>query len=153
MVTGIDLVCTQIRVAAGELLPFSQDNIRLRGHAIECRINAESPMDFLPSPGVITDYHAPGGPGIRVDSALYPGAVVSSHYDSLAAKLIAYGYTRVECLARLDRALSEYVIEGIQTLIPFHRALVRTPQIITGAYHVKFLEEHAGTLRQAVSNG
>ncbi|MDR2417155.1 MAG: acetyl-CoA carboxylase biotin carboxylase subunit [Holosporales bacterium] len=147
MVTGIDLVCAQIRVAAGEALSFTQDSIRLRGHAIECRINAESPLDFLPSPGTITIYHAPGGPGIRVDSALYPGAIISPHYDSLAAKLIVYGHTRAECLARLDRALSEYVIDGIQTLIPFHRALVRHPKIIAGTYHVKFLEQHADDLR------
>ncbi|MDR2412255.1 MAG: acetyl-CoA carboxylase biotin carboxylase subunit [Holosporales bacterium] len=149
-VTGIDLVCAQICVAAGEPLPFSQKDIVLQGHAIECRINAESSVDFLPSPGTVTSYHAPGGPGIRVDSALYDGAIISPHYDSLAAKLIAYGRTRAECLSRLDRALSEYVIDGVQTLLLFHRALVQDPQIRAGNYNIRFLEEHTGNLRAAV---
>ncbi|MDR0407288.1 MAG: acetyl-CoA carboxylase biotin carboxylase subunit [Holosporales bacterium] len=148
-ITGIDLVCEQIRVAAGELLSFTQQDTCLHGHAIECRINAESPLDFLPSPGKITSYHAPGGPGIRVDSALYVGAVVSPHYDSLAAKLIAHGRTRAECLARLNRALAEYVVDGIQTLLPFHRTLVQDTRIVAGDYNVKFLEEHAEELRKS----
>ncbi|MDR0662386.1 MAG: acetyl-CoA carboxylase biotin carboxylase subunit [Holosporales bacterium] len=151
-VTGTDLVCAQICVAAGEPLAFAQKDILLQGHAIECRINAESPIDFLPSPGTVTSYHAPGGPGIRVDSALYDGAIISPHYDSLAAKLIAYGRTRTECLSRLDRALSEYVIDGVQTLLLFHRALVQNPQIQAGNYNIRFLEEHAETLRAAVQN-
>ncbi|MDR1267735.1 MAG: acetyl-CoA carboxylase biotin carboxylase subunit [Holosporales bacterium] len=150
LVTGLDLVCEQIRVAAGEPLSYTQEAIVLRGHALECRINAESPLDFTPSPGTITSYHAPGGPGVRVDSALYTGATVSPHYDSLVAKLLVHGRTRDESLARMKRALDEYVIGGVQTLLPFHRALVRDPHIQAGEYHIRFLEDHAEELRAAV---
>lgn len=126
LVTGIDLVKTQVRVAAGEPLPFAQEDIQPSGHAIECRINAEDPdHNFRPSAGEISTFHAPGGPGIRIDSHAYAGYRVPSHYDSLLAKLLAYGDTREEATARMDRALEEFVIEGIPTTIPFHLKAMR----------------------------
>ena len=124
MVSGIDLVREQIRIAAGAPLGYRQADIKLCGHAIECRINAESPDTFAPSPGRVTDYHAPGGLGVRVDSALYHGYDVPPYYDSLIAKLIVHGKSRNECLMRLRRALEEYVIGGIETTIPLHQRLV-----------------------------
>jgi acetyl-CoA carboxylase, biotin carboxylase subunit len=140
MVSGIDLVREQIRIAAGASLGYRQDDIELRGHAIECRINAENPVTFAPSPGPITGYHAPGGLGVRVDSALYQGYTVPPNYDSLVAKLIVHGTTRNECLMRLRRALEEYVIVGIDTTIPLHQDLVAAPDFINGAYDVHWLE-------------
>src|SRR5690606_24023730 len=120
MITGIDLVREQIRVAAGTPLTFRQSDIDFSAHAIECRINAERPDTFAPSPGLVTDYHAPGGLGVRVDSALYAGYRVPAHYDSLVAKLIVHGASRNECLMRLRRALEEFVIGGIDTSVPLH---------------------------------
>ena len=140
MVSGLDLVREQIRIAAGAPLGYRQDDIKLSGHAIECRINAENPDTFAPSPGAITSYHVPGGLGVRVDSALYQGYTVPPNYDSLVAKLIVHGTTRNECLMRLRRALQEYVIAGIETTIPLHQRLIAEPDFINGAYDIGWLE-------------
>ncbi|MEX0922959.1 MAG: acetyl-CoA carboxylase biotin carboxylase subunit [Rhodovibrionaceae bacterium] len=140
-ITGIDLVREQIRVAAGHALSFTQDDIKFVGHAIECRINAEHPETFAPSPGLITDYHPPGGLGVRVDSGIYANYRVPPHYDSLIAKLIVHGATRNECLMRLRRALDEIVIDGIDTSIPLHRRLIMEPDFINGAYDIHWLEK------------
>ncbi len=141
MVCGLDLVQAQIRIAAGEKLGVTQKDIRFQGHAIECRITAEHPETFIPSPGRITDYHAPGGLGVRVDSHLYSGYTVPPHYDSLVSKLIVHGYDRADCIARLRRALDEYVIGGIETTLPLHRRLVREPAFISGDYNIHWLEK------------
>lgn len=140
MITGRDLVKEQIRVAQGKKLSFSQGDISLRGHAIECRINAEHPETFRPSPGLVESYLAPGGPFVRVDSALFTGYRVPPHYDSLVSKLIVHGLDREECLARLRHALKEYVITGIDTLLPLHQKLCEHPDMHSGNYHVKWLE-------------
>jgi acetyl-CoA carboxylase, biotin carboxylase subunit len=139
MISGIDIVREQLRIAAGGALGYRQADISLCGHAMECRINAENPDTFLPCPGRVTDYHAPGGLGVRVDSALYHGYEVPPYYDSLIAKLIVYGKSRNECLMRLRRALDEYVIEGIETTIPLHQRLVAAAQFIDGDYDVHWL--------------
>jgi acetyl-CoA carboxylase biotin carboxylase subunit len=139
-ITGIDLVREQIRVAAGLPLSVTQKDVRFEGHAIECRINAEDPATFAPAPGKVTDYHAPGGLHVRVDSALYDNYKIPPYYDSLIAKLIVYGASRNECLARLNRALEEYVIHGPKTTIPLHQALIRDPEFIDGDYTIKWLE-------------
>jgi len=141
MITGVDLVREQIRVAAGLPLSFSQKDIAFKGHAIECRINAEDSETFVPSPGKIQDYLTPGGYGIRVDSAMYQGYQIPPHYDSLIAKLIVYGDTREECISRVRRALHEYVITGVNTLLPLHRALTETEGVIEGEYDIHWLEK------------
>lgn len=141
MITGIDLVREQIRVAAGKMLTFTQKDIHIKGHAIECRINAESPDTFIPCPGRIDFNHPPGGPGVRVDSAVYTGYTIPSHYDSLVAKLIVHGDDRPKCLARLRRALSEYVISGIQTTLPLHRQLAQNNDMLKGDYNIHWLED------------
>ena len=141
MITGIDLIKTQIRVAAGEPLPFKQADVVSRGASIECRINAENPVSFRPSPGKIVHYHPPGGLGVRIDSAVYHGYTIPPFYDSLVGKLIVHGKTRGECLMRLKRALDEFVIDGIETTLPLFRGLVREKDIIDGAYHVHWLED------------
>ena len=140
MITGIDLVREQLQVAAGAPLEFTQKDIGFTGHAIECRITAEHPETFAPSPGRITDYHAPGGLGVRVDSALYSGYQVPPNYDSLISKLIVFGTTRNEAIMRLHRSLDEYVIGGIETTIPLHQKLVRDPTFIDGSYDINWLE-------------
>ena len=140
LISGIDLVQEQIRIAAGGLLEIDQSQVRLYGHAIECRINAENPVTFMPSPGKVTAYHAPGGYGVRVDSHLYQGYTVPSYYDSLVAKLIVHGRTRDECVRRLRRALQEYVIAGIETNIPLHLRLLEEPDFIDGNYDIHWLE-------------
>jgi acetyl-CoA carboxylase biotin carboxylase subunit len=140
MVTGIDIVQMQIRVAAGEKLPFTQRNIQMRGHAIECRINAEDPYKFTPSPGRISLWHAPGGPGVRVDSHAYTNYVVPPHYDSMIGKLIVHGDTREQALARMRTALSETVVEGIHTNIPLHRELMVDAKFIEGGTSIHYLE-------------
>jgi acetyl-CoA carboxylase biotin carboxylase subunit len=140
MVSGIDIVREQIRIAAGAPLGYRQDDVKFSGHAIECRINAENPETFAPSPGCIASYHVPGGLGVRVDSALYQGYVVPSQYDSLVAKLIVHGTSRNECLMRLRRALEEYVISGIDTTIALHQRLVAAPDFINGDYDIHWLE-------------
>ena len=139
-ITGIDLVKEQLRVAAGLPLSITQDQVRFHGHAIEYRINAEHPETFVPSPGLITRYHTPGGPGVRIDAAIYDGYRVPPFYDSLVSKLVIHGNTRADCLARSRRALDEYVIEGIQTTIPLHQRLLHQPDIQTGHYDIHWLE-------------
>ncbi|MBI2706886.1 MAG: acetyl-CoA carboxylase biotin carboxylase subunit [Proteobacteria bacterium] len=141
MITGIDLVREQIRVAAGLPLSFRQKDISFKGHAIECRINAEDAETFIPSPGKIQDYLTPGGYGVRVDSAMYQGYQIPPHYDSLIAKLIVYGDTREECINRVRRALHEYVITGVNTLLPLHRALTEAEDVIKGEYDIHWLEK------------
>jgi acetyl-CoA carboxylase biotin carboxylase subunit len=140
LITGIDIVQEQIRVASGQRLRFKQKDITFKGHAIECRINAEDPYKFTPSPGKITTWHAPGGPGVRVDSHAYSGYVVPSHYDSMIAKLIVYGDTRAQAIARMQIALSETVVEGIQTNVPLHRELMRDTHFIDGGTSIHYLE-------------
>ena len=140
-ITGIDLVREQIRVAAGLPLSFSQAEIVFEGHAIECRINAENPRTFTPSPGLVTDFHAPGGLGVRLDSALYAGYSIPPYYDSLAGKLIVHGRDRQECLARLKRSLGEMVVGGIETTIPLFQDLLAQPDIIRGDYNIHWLEQ------------
>ena len=141
MITDIDLVVEQIRVAAGSDLLLTQGHVKFHGHAIECRINAENPVSFRPSPGKIVHYHPPGGLGVRVDSAVYHGYTIPPFYDSLVGKLIVHGRTRGECLMRLKRALDEFVVDGIETTLPLFRALVREKDIIDGEYHIHWLEE------------
>ncbi len=141
MVTGIDIVQQQILIAAGEKLPFRQKDIALRGHAIECRINAEDPYRFTPSPGKITSYHPPGGPGIRVDSHVYAGYTVPPYYDSMVGKVIAYGATREQAIRRMRIALSEMVVEGIQTNIPLHLDLLHDNRFIRGGTSIHYLEQ------------
>jgi len=144
MITGIDLVREQIRVASGAPLGFTQQDVQISGHAIECRINAEDPDTFIPSPGRITDFHAPGGLGVRFDSALYAGYKVPSNYDSLIAKLIVHGRSRNEALMRTRRALEETVILGVKTSIPVHQRLIQAPDFINGDYDIRWLEKFVG---------
>jgi acetyl-CoA carboxylase, biotin carboxylase subunit len=139
MVTGIDLVKQQILVASGEKLTISQNDIKIKGHSIECRINAEHPESFIPSPGKITQYHQPGGLGVRVDSAVYQGYSVPPHYDSMIGKLITYADNRSECIARMKRALEEYVIMGINTNIQMHQKIIMTEEFKSGKYDINFM--------------
>jgi acetyl-CoA carboxylase biotin carboxylase subunit len=141
MITGIDIVREQIRIAAGLEMENLQDDIVFQGHAIECRINAEDPVTFSPTPGKITEYHPPGGLDVRVDSALYAGYSVPPNYDSLIAKLVVHGKTRNACLMRLRRALEEFVVGGVSTTIPLHARLIQNPDFIDGVYHIHWLEE------------
>ena len=141
LITGVDLVREQIRIADGLPLSVTQDELVFSGHAIECRINAEDPETFMPSPGRVTSYHVPGGMHVRVDSALYQGYQVPPYYDSMIGKLIVYGRTREGCLMRLKRALEEYVIEGMKTTIPLHQRLIADPDVQNGDYSIKWLEE------------
>jgi len=141
MITGVDLVQEQIRIAAGEKLRFRQKDIVVRGHAIECRINAEDPYRFTPSPGRITSYHPPGGPGIRVDTHIYAGYTVPPNYDSMVGKLIAYGATRDQAIRRMRIALSEMVLEGISTNIPLHRELLHDSRFLRGGTSIHYLEQ------------
>ena len=140
-ISGIDLVREQIRIAAGEPLGYTQADIRFEGHAIECRITAEDPETFAPSPGKVEVFHAPGGLGVRVDSALYAGYRVPPHYDSLIAKLITYGRTRDEAIARMRRALTEFVITGIKTTIPLHQRILENEEFQSGDYTIHWLEK------------
>jgi len=141
LVTGIDIVKIQIEVAAGSKLPFSQKEVRVSGHAIECRINAEDPFNFMPSPGKITGWHTAGGPGVRVDSHAYHNYTVPSHYDSMIGKLIVYGDTRDQALARMRSALSEMIVEGIKTNIPLHRELMVDAKFVAGGTNIHYLEK------------
>jgi acetyl-CoA carboxylase biotin carboxylase subunit len=146
MITGIDLVREQIRIAAGESLGYAQPDIRFTGHAIECRVNAENPVSFVPSPGRVAAYHPPGGLGVRVDSALYAGSVVTPYYDSLVAKLIVHAPGREEAIARLARAIEEFAVIGIETTLPLFRRIVESPDFRAGRYNVHWLERFvAGT--------
>jgi len=140
MVCGVDLVREQLRVAAGEALGYSQPDITFNGHAIECRITAEDPVNFTPSPGRVTTYHAPGGLGVRVDSALYSGYSVPPHYDSLVAKLVVHGATRAQAIARMRRCLAEMVVDGISTTIPLHMRIMEDPEFQAGDYTIHWLE-------------
>jgi acetyl-CoA carboxylase biotin carboxylase subunit len=140
MVTGYDLVRAQLRIAAGEQLGYKQNDIKVSGHAIECRINAEHPETFIPSPGRISEYHAPGGLGVRVDSAIYGGYSVPPHYDSLIAKLVVHGRDREQCLMRLRRALDEFVIGGVETTLPLHQRIIELPAFVEGDYDIHWLE-------------
>lgn len=143
MVTSVDIIKEQISVAAGERLSVKQGDIKFSGHAIECRINAENyEKNFMPSPGLIKAYLAPGGIGVRVDSHAYPGYMIQPHYDSLIAKLIVWGKTRAEAIKRMERALDEYVIDGIHTTIPFHQKVMRNEVFLHGSVNTKFIEEH-----------
>jgi len=139
-ISGIDLVREQIRIAAGQVLGYTQKDVALAGHAIECRITAEDPETFAPSPGLVEVFHPPGGLGVRVDSALYAGYRVPPHYDSLVAKLITYGKTREEAIARMKRALREFVITGIKTTIPLHQRILEAPDFVAGDYTIHWLE-------------
>lgn len=145
MITGIDLVNEQIRIAAGAPLSVKQSDIKIEGHAIECRVNAEHPSTFRPSPGTISYFHPPGGLGVRVDSAAYQGYRIPPHYDSLVGKLIVHGRTRNECLMRLRRALDEFVVDGVDTTLPLFRTLVRNPEIQNGQYDIHWLENFLKT--------
>ncbi|MCL6249480.1 acetyl-CoA carboxylase biotin carboxylase subunit [Altererythrobacter sp. KTW20L] len=141
-ITGMDLVREQIRIADGKPLSVTQDELRFTGHAIECRINAEDPFNFTPSPGKVTAYHPAGGMHVRVDSGLYAGYTIPPYYDSMIAKLIVYGRTREGCIMRLKRALEEMVVEGVKTSIPLHAELIRQPDILSGDYSIKWLEDY-----------
>ncbi len=145
MITGIDLVNEQIKVAAGSPISVKQDELPIEGHAIECRINAEHPSTFRPSPGQITYFHPPGGLGVRVDSAVYQGYTIPPYYDSLVGKLIVHGRTRNECLMRLRRSLDEFVVDGVDTTLPLFRTLVRNPDVQNGTYDIHWLENFLKT--------
>ncbi len=142
MITDIDLILEQIRVAGGADLALTQKDVKFHGHAIECRVNAENPFTFRPSPGKILHFHPPGGMGVRVDSHAYQGYTIPPYYDSLVGKLIVHGKTRPECLMRLRRALDEFVVDGIETTLPLFRNLVRNQDIIDGNYHIHWLEHY-----------
>ena len=144
MVCGIDLVREQIRIASGQPLGYGQADVTFSGHAIECRINAEDPETFLPTPGRITAYHAPGGLGVRVDSAIYAGCMVPPYYDSLVAKLIVHAPTREEAIARMRRSLAEFAVLGIKTTLPLHQRIVEDPQFQSGDYTIHWLERFVG---------
>jgi acetyl-CoA carboxylase biotin carboxylase subunit len=141
MVTGVDLIREQIRVAAGEKLALKQEDLKPRGHAIECRINAEDPRRFMPSPGEVKKYHVPGGPGVRWDSHVYVGYTVPPHYDSMIGKLIVHGCDRESAMARMRTALSEMIVEGIKTNIPLHRRILEDEVFQRGEHHIHYLEE------------
>ncbi|HWM46860.1 MAG TPA: acetyl-CoA carboxylase biotin carboxylase subunit [Xanthobacteraceae bacterium] len=141
MITDIDLILEQIRIANGAPLSIRQKDVKFHGHAIECRINAENPVSFRPSPGRIIHYHPPGGMGVRIDSAAYQGYTIPPYYDSLLGKLIVHGKSRPECLMRLKRALDEFVVDGVETTLPLFRALVRDKHILDGDYHIHWLEQ------------
>lgn len=141
MITGIDLIAEQILVAAGEPLSVNKEKIHLRGHAMEVRINAEDPDTFIPSPGEITQFHAPGGLGVRFDSAIYSGYRIPPYYDSMVGKLIIHGRTREECIRRMRRALTETVVEGVKTTLPLHRWIMEQPEFLSGEYSIHWLEK------------
>ncbi|MCK5661781.1 MAG: acetyl-CoA carboxylase biotin carboxylase subunit, partial [Methanosarcinales archaeon] len=143
MITGIDLAREQIKIAAGEKLSIKQEDVKINGWAIECRINAEDPLnDFVPTPGKIRKYRSPGGPGIRVDSGVHTGYVISPYYDSMVSKLIAWGRTRDEAIDKMKRALFEYVIVGVTTNIPFHHTILNHEEFVSGNLTTHFIEDH-----------
>jgi acetyl-CoA carboxylase, biotin carboxylase subunit len=153
MVTGLDLVKLQIRIAAGEKLPIRQEDVVIRGHSIECRINAENPRQgFRPSPGDVKEFFLSGGPGVRIDSHILPGAVVSPHYDSMVAKLIVHGADRAEALARMERALYESRVDGVETTIPFHREVLAHPDFRAGHFDTGFLERYLAEKEKAAAD-
>lgn len=142
MVTGVDLVREQLRIASGAPLSIRQENVMINGHSIECRINAENPQTFVPNPGKITSFHAPGGFGVRVDSGLYDGYTIPPNYDSLVAKLIVHGANRNECLMRLRRSLLEFVVDGVDTTIPLHLEIIENKDVVDGNYDIHWLEKY-----------
>jgi acetyl-CoA carboxylase biotin carboxylase subunit len=144
MITGVDIVREQLRIASGEVLDTKQEDIHILGHAIECRINAEDPSTFMPSPGLVTLWHSPGGPGIRVESHLYSGYKVPPYYDSMVGKLIAHGATREVAVARMKNALNEVVIEGIKTNIPLHQEIFQHAAFQAGGTDIHYLEKRLG---------
>ncbi|EDN72914.1 acetyl-CoA carboxylase biotin carboxylase [Beggiatoa sp. SS] len=144
LITGIDIVREQLRIAAGEPLSYTQKDIRIQGHAIECRINAEDPDSFLPSPGMISRYHAPGGPGVRVDTHIYSGYRVPPYYDSMIGKLISFSDTRESAMARMRMALDEIIIDGIKTNIPLHKTLLNDSIFQRGSINIHYLEKKLG---------
>lgn len=150
MVTGFDIIRDQILIAAGERLPHKQSDVQFRGHALECRINAEDPVTHKPSPGKITAWHAPGGPGVRMDTAAYAEYVIPPHYDSLIAKLVVHGSTRDEAIRRMDRALDMFVLEGVKSTIPLHRQILRNSDFLKGDIYTKFLEHSLDRRARAV---
>ncbi len=150
MVTGFDIIRDQILIASGERLPHKQSDVQFRGHALECRINAEDPGTHKPSPGKITAWHAPGGPGVRMDTAAYAEYVIPPYYDSLIAKLIVHGSTRDEAIRRMDRALDMFVLEGVKSTIPLHRQILRNPDFLKGDIYTKFLEHSQDRRARAV---
>jgi len=145
-VTGVDIVAEQIKIAAGERLELKQRDIQINGHAIECRINAEDPYTFVPSPGKVTAWHLPGGPGIRIDTHVFAGYTVPPYYDSLIAKLVAHGHTREQAIARMSIALSEFAVEGIKTNIRLHRDIMADEKVRQGGVSIHYLEEKLKTL-------
>ncbi|MEG3591919.1 MAG: acetyl-CoA carboxylase biotin carboxylase subunit [Pseudomonadota bacterium] len=149
MISGIDIVRQQLKIAAGDELSYSQDEVRLRGHAIECRINAEDPENFTPSPGTVDQFHAPGGPGVRIDTHIYNGYVVSPYYDSMLGKLITYGNTREAATRRMIRALNEIVVDGIKTNIPFHIGLISSEAFSNAALNIHYLEDYILKTKEA----
>jgi acetyl-CoA carboxylase biotin carboxylase subunit len=151
MITGLDLVREQIQIANGAELSVRQEDVKFSGHAIECRVNAENPKTFRPSPGKITGYHPPGGLGVRLDSAIYAGYAIPPNYDSLIGKLIVHGRDRSECLLRLKRALNEMVITGVETTLPLFRELVNEPDVINGDYSIHWLEKHLKAQEEAAN--
>jgi acetyl-CoA carboxylase biotin carboxylase subunit len=144
MVTGIDIVKEQIRIAAGERLSIAQDDVRLTGHAIECRVNAEDPHTFVPSPGLIAAFHVVAGPGVRVDSLAHDGCTVSPHYDSMIAKIIVHGRDRQEAMARMRRTLEMTVVEGIKTSLPLHLRILNEPDFQAGRVTTAFMDRFMG---------
>jgi acetyl-CoA carboxylase biotin carboxylase subunit len=150
LVTGIDLIRDQILIAAGATLPHRQSEIRIRGHALECRVNAEDPRTHRPSPGKIHTWHAPGGPGVRVDTAAYAEYIIPPHYDSLIAKLIVHGANREESLHRMQRALDMFIVEGVRTSIPLHQEVLQHPDFRRGDIYTAFLEHMHDTPARAV---
>ena len=148
LITGVDIVQEQIKIAANQKMLLRQKDIIKKGHAIECRINAEDPNSFVPSPGRITNWHAPGGPGIRVDSHAYNGYFVPPNYDSMIGKLLAYGATREQAIARMRIALSEMIVEGIKTNIQLHRELMDDAQFIAGGFSIHYLEQRMAKLAE-----
>jgi acetyl-CoA carboxylase biotin carboxylase subunit len=147
MITGIDIVKEQIKLAAGEPLSYKQHDVKFSGHSIECRINTEDPEKFIPCPGKITSFILPGGPGVRVDTAAYSGWVVPAYYDSLIAKVITHGKDREEAVARMQRALNEFIIEGIKTTLPFHIKILDDPDFLKGNFNTGFLEKNKITVK------
>jgi len=150
LITGVDLVRDQILIAAGERLAHKQDDIKVRGHALECRINAEDPVTHRPSPGRITSWQAPGGPGVRVDSAAYSEYIIPPHYDSMVAKLVVHASDRMEAIHRMERALDMFIVEGIKTTIPLHRQILAHPGFRVGEIYTRFLEDMKTPLTHGV---
>jgi len=149
-VSGVVIVKEQIKIAAGLPVEWKQIQVKLSGHSIECRINAEDPERFIPCPGKITFLALPGGPGVRVDTAAYNGCVIPSHYDSLIAKLIVHGRDRSEAIARMKRALDEFIVEGIKTTIPFHKKVLNSPIFIKGDFNTSFIEKMNSPVQNSV---